>query len=75
MSDIKDEKEDKELKQLEENAREIEKVIKSMTSTEDLKTNILNDVVWETLEQQYIFDSLPLTMKQKEELLLSVYQN
>jgi len=61
-------------KKLDNNNKMIEDAVVGIFSSKDLKTDILNNVKWETKTDEYIFDSLPLTMKQKEELLLSLYK-
>lgn len=73
MSKVIDEKKsEKEI--LENNKKEIERVIEDLSSYKKCKTDILQNVKFETKEDEFLFDSLPLTMAQKEELLLSMYK-
>jgi hypothetical protein len=67
------EKTDEDIK-LDDNNKIIQDTLDSIFSHKELKTDILNNVIWESKLDQYIFDSLPLTMKQKEDLLLSLYK-
>ncbi len=67
------EKTDEDIK-LDDNNKIIQDTLDSIFSHKELKTDILNNVIWESKLDQYIFDSLPLTMKQKEDLLLSIYK-
>ena len=50
------------------------KVLLDMNSQTFCKTNILNECNFMSKNDKYIFDSLPLTNSQKEELLLSIYK-
>ena len=50
------------------------KVLLDMNSQTFCKTNILNECNFMSKTDKYIFDSLPLTNSQKEELLLSIYK-
>ena len=50
------------------------KVLLDMNSQTFCKSNILNECNFMSKMDQYIFDSLPLTNSQKEELLLSIYK-
>ena len=50
------------------------KVLLDMNSQTFCKTNILNECNFISKTDKYIFDSLPLTNSQKEELLLSIYK-
>jgi hypothetical protein len=59
---------------LDDNNKIIKDTLDNMFSHKELKTDILNNVKWQSELDQYIFDSLPLTMKQKEDLLLSLYK-
>ena len=59
------EKTDEDIK-LDDNNKIIQDTLDSIFSHKELKTDILNNVIWESKLDQYIFDSLPLTMKQKE---------
>ncbi len=67
------EKTDEDIK-LDDNNKIIQDTLDSIFSHKEIKTDILNNVIWESKLDQYIFDSLPLTMKQKEDLLLSIYK-
>ena len=50
------------------------KVLLDMNSQTFCKSNILNECNFMSKTDKYIFDSLPLTNSQKEELLLSIYK-
>ena len=51
------------------------KVLLDMNTQTFCKSNILNECNFMSKMDKYIFDSLPLTNSQKEELLLSIYKN
>ena len=65
-SDCKDEK---------LNVEEIERVYKDITTKKYCKTDILDNVKFETTMDKFVFDHLPLSNSQKEELLLSMFSN
>lgn len=50
------------------------KILLDMNSQTFCKSNILNECNFMSKTDKYIFDSLPLTNSQKEELLLSIYK-
>jgi hypothetical protein len=56
------------------NIKEFEKILEDMNTFIYCKTNILNDVKFTTPQDKDIFNALPLTNSQKENLLLSIYQ-
>ena len=56
-----------------DNNEAITKVLEDMTSYKYCKTDILNKVNFMSDMDKFVFDSLPLTNSQKEELLLSLY--
>ena len=56
------------------NKEYMNKVLLDMNSQTFCKTNILNECNFMSKTDKYIFDSLPLTNSQKEELLLSIYK-
>lgn len=56
------------------NKEYMNKVLLDMNSQTFCKTNVLNECNFMSKMDQYIFDSLPLTNSQKEELLLSIYK-
>lgn len=58
-----------------DNSEEIEKILEDIDSLKYCKTNILNDVRFMSKMDKFVFDALPLTNSQKEELLLSLYKN
>lgn len=55
------------------NLDEIQKVLDDIDTYKYCKTDILHHVKFVSKMDQFIFDSLPLSMSQKEELLLSLY--
>jgi len=66
--DIKiDDKDDK------DNNEAITKVLEDMCSYKYCKTDILHKVNFMSDMDKFVFESLPLTNSQKEELLLSLY--
>ena len=56
-----------------DNSEELLRVLEDMDTYKYCKTDILHKVKFMSKMDQFVFDSLPLTMSQKEELLLSVY--
>ena len=50
------------------------KILLDMNSQTFCKSNILNECNFISKTDKYIFDSLPLTNSQKEQLLLSIYK-
>jgi hypothetical protein len=56
-----------------DNNEAITKVLEDMTSYKYCKTDILHKVNFMSDMDKFVFDSLPLTNSQKEELLLSLY--
>jgi len=56
------------------NNEEISKVLDDIDTYKYCKTDILHKVNFETKMDKFIFDSLPLSNSQKEELLLSLYK-
>ena len=64
MSDNKTEK---------DNLKEIEKVLDDLDTYKYCKTDILQKVNFMTKTDKFVFDSLPLSNSQKEELLISLY--
>jgi hypothetical protein len=73
MSESKQENE-QEYKEEQDNAEELDRILKDMNSFEFCKTNILDEVKFMSKNDKEIFNALPLTNSQKEELLLSVYK-
>jgi DNA-directed RNA polymerase subunit N (RpoN/RPB10) len=57
------------------NNEEIKKVLDDMDTYKYCKTDILHKVNFMSKMDKFVFDSLPLTNSQKEELLLSLYPN
>jgi hypothetical protein len=69
--DIKDIKEnDKDVK---DNNEELTKVLEDMDTYKYCKTDILHKVNFMSKMDKFVFDSLPLTNSQKEQLLLELY--
>ena len=58
-----------------DNNEEITKVLEDMDTYKYCKTDILHKVNFMSKMDKFVFDSLPLTNSQKEELLLSLYPN
>ena len=56
-----------------DNNEAITKVLEDMCSYKYCKTDILHKVNFMSDMDKFVFDSLPLTNSQKEELLLSLY--
>jgi hypothetical protein len=56
-----------------DNVDELKRVLEDMETMKYCKTSILHEVRFMTTEDKFVFDSLPLTNSQKEELLLSLY--
>ncbi len=56
-----------------DNADELKRVLEDMETMKYCKTSILYEARFMTKEDEFIFNSLPLTNSQKEELLLSIY--
>lgn len=56
------------------NYEEIDKVLKDMDTYRYCKTDILDKVRFESKLDKFVFDSLPLTNSQKEQLLLDMYR-
>ena len=71
MSDKSDTKQ--ELNEI-NNDEEFKKIILDMDTLKFCKTDILQKVKFETGIDKFVFDSLPLSNSQKEELLLSIYK-
>ena len=59
-------------KALLENTKLMEEYL-SENDEKNLQTNILNEIRFKNKQDQYVWDLLPLTLKQKEELLLNLY--
>lgn len=55
-----------------ENTKLMEQYIQD-NDEKNLQTNILNEIRFKNKQDQYVWDLLPLTLKQKEELLLNLY--
>ena len=68
--DIKDIKENDK-----DNNEELTKVLEDMDTYKYCKTDILHKVNFVSKMDKFIFDSLPLTNSQKEQLLLELYPN
>lgn len=58
-----------------DNNEELTKVLEDMDTYKYCKTDILHKVNFMSKMDKFVFDSLPLTNSQKEELLLSLYPN
>ena len=56
-----------------DNNEAITKVLEDMDTYKYCKTDILHKVNFMSKMDKFVFDSLPLTNSQKEELLLSLY--
>jgi hypothetical protein len=56
-----------------DNSEELKRVLEDMETFKYCKTSILYEARFMTTEDKFVFDSLPLTNSQKEELLLSIY--
>lgn len=56
------------------NYEEIDKILKDMDTYRYCKTDILDKVRFESKLDKFVFDSLPLTNSQKEQLLLDMYR-
>lgn len=65
-SDCKDEK---------LNVKEMEKAYEDITTHKYCKTDMLKKLEFKSKMDQFVFEHLPLTNSQKEELLLSMYSN
>jgi glucuronate isomerase len=76
MSDIRKvlttKKQTEEEKVLLENTKLMEEYL-SENDEKNLQTNILNEIRFANKQDEYVFNMLPLTLKQKEELLLNLY--
>jgi len=76
MSDIRKvlttKKQTEEEKVLLENTKLMEQYL-SENDEKNLQTNILNEIRFANKQDEYVFNMLPLTLKQKEELLLNLY--
>ena len=57
------------------NNEELTKVLEDIDTYKYCKTDILHKVNFESKMDKFIFDSLPLTNSQKEQLLLSLFPN
>jgi hypothetical protein len=55
------------------NVEEIERVYKDITTKKYCKTDILDNLKFESKMDKFVFDHLPLSNSQKEELLLSMF--
>ena len=62
-----------ELKEV-DNSDELERVYKDITTKKYCKTDILNNLSFESEIDKYVFDFLPLSNSQKEQLLLNIYK-
>ena len=75
MSDIRKvlttKKQTEDEKALLENTKLMEEYL-SENDEKNLQTNILNEIRFKNKQDQYVWDLLPLTLKQKEELLLNL---
>ena len=58
-----------------DNSEEIKKVLDDMDTYKYCKTDILHKVNFMSKMDKFIFDSLPLTNSQKEQMLLDLYPN
>ena len=56
-----------------ENTKLMEQYL-SENDEKNLQTNILNEIRFANKQDRYVWDLLPLTLKQKEELLLNLYK-
>jgi len=56
-----------------DNSEEINKVLEDIDTHKYCKTDILDKVKFASKMDKFVFDSLPLSNSQKEELLLSLY--
>ena len=68
--DIKDIKDDDK-----DNNAELTKVLEDMNTYKYCKTDILHKVNFMSKMDKFVFDSLPLTNSQKEQMLLELYPN
>jgi len=57
------------------NNEELTKVLEDIDTYKYCKTDILHKVNFESKMDKFLFDSLPLTNSQKEQLLLSLFPN
>ena len=57
------------------NNEELSKVLDDIDTYKYCKTDILHKVNFESKMDKFIFESLPLTNSQKEQLLLSLFPN
>ena len=57
------------------NNEELSKVLDDIDTYKYCKTDILHKVNFESKMDKFIFDSLPLTNSQKEQLLLDLFPN
>ena len=58
-----------------DNNEELTKVLDDIDTYKYCKTDILHKVNFESKMDKFIFDSLPLTNSQKEQLLLDLFPN
>lgn len=58
-----------------DNNEELTKVLEDMDTYKYCKTDILHKVNFMSKMDKFVFDSLPLTNSQKEQLLLELYPN
>ena len=58
-----------------DNNEELTKVLDDIDTYKYCKTDILHKVNFESKMDKFIFDSLPLTNSQKEQLLLELFPN
>ena len=76
MSDIRKvlttKKQTEDEKALLENTKLMEEYL-SENDEKNLQTNILNEIKFKNKQDRYVFEMLPLTLKQKEQLLLNLY--
>lgn len=70
MSDTEKKEELKET----DNNEELERVYKDITTQKYCKTDILNNLTFESEVDKYVFDFLPLSNSQKEQLLLNIFK-
>lgn len=56
-----------------DNSELMDKIL--LDERKELKTNITNECRFDNKQDKYVWDHLPLTLKQKEELLLSLFSD
>ena len=56
-----------------DNSELMDKIL--LDERKELKTNITNECRFDNKQDKYVWDHLPLTLKQKEDMLLSIFSD